>query len=87
VKLSDKKIGRFLLVVEGLGTAFVGVFLAAYLGGLLVAYLGGQPLTMVLHSELAFRVPLFVLGGALLFLLMAAFLPLVLLEDKTGEAS
>jgi hypothetical protein len=86
LKLSDRKVNKFLLVVEGLGVAFVAVFLAAYLGGLLVAYMEGQPLTMVLHSELAFRVPLFVLGGALLFLLMAAFLPLVLLEDKTGEA-
>jgi uncharacterized membrane protein YraQ (UPF0718 family) len=87
MRLSDKKVGRFLLVVEGLGVTFVGLFLAAYLGGLLVAYVEGQPLTMVLHSEPAFRVPLFVLGGGLLFLLMTAFLPLVLMEDKTGEAT
>jgi uncharacterized membrane protein YraQ (UPF0718 family) len=76
--LSDKKIGRFLLVIEWLGVSLVGVFLAAYLGGLLVGFVEGQPLTMVLHSEPAFRVPLFVLGGALLFLLVAAFVPLVL---------
>ena len=81
MKLSDRKVGRFLLVVEGLGVAFVAVFLSVYLGGLLLAYVEGQPLTMVLHSELAFRVPLFILGGALLFLLGAAFLPVVLSED------
>jgi len=63
------------------GAAFAGVFLAAYLGGLVVGYVEGQELTMVLHSELAFRVPLFVLGGVLLFLLLAAFVPVVLSED------
>ena len=81
MKLSNRKIGRFLFVVEGVGLAFVGVFLAAYLGGLLVAYLQGRSLTMVLHSEVAFRVPLFVLGGSLLFLVLAAFVPIALSED------
>jgi hypothetical protein len=82
VRLSDRKMSKFLLVIESLGIAFTGIFLAAYLGGLLVAYLEGQPLTMVLHSETAFRGPLFVLGGALLFLLLSAFIPLVLSEDQ-----
>ncbi len=82
MKLSDEKTGRFLLLIEGIGVVFVGVFLAAYLGGLLVGWLEGQSLTMVLHSELALRIPLFILGGALLFLLLSAFIPLLLLEDK-----
>lgn len=81
VKLSDKKTSRFLLVVEVLGVSFTGIFLAAYLGGLLAGWLEGESLTTVLHSELAFRVPLFILGGALLFTLLAAFVPLVLSED------
>ncbi len=82
MKLSDEKTKRFVLVVEGLGAAFAGIFLAAYLGGLVVGFLTGQELTMVLHSELLLRVPLFVLGGVLLFLILAAFVPLVLFEDK-----
>lgn len=81
VRLNEQKTRRFLLVIEGVGAAFAGVFLAAYLGGLVVGYVEGQELTMVLHSELAFRVPLFVLGGVLLFLLLAAFVPVVLSED------
>ncbi len=72
---------RFLFVVEGLGAAVTGIFLAAYIGGPVVGFLTGQELTKVLHSELLFRVPLFVLGGILLFLILAAFLPLVLSED------
>lgn len=82
VRLNNQKTRRFLLVIEGTGAAFTGLFLAAYLGGLAMAYLGGQDLTMVLHSELALRVPIFILGGAFLFLLFAAFVPIVLSEDK-----
>jgi hypothetical protein len=81
VRLDKQKTRRFLLVIEGIGVAFTGLFLAAYLGGLAVAYLEGQDLTMVLHSELALRLPMFILGGALLFLLFAAFAPIVLSED------
>jgi len=81
LKLSDKKTKRFLLVIEGLGVAFAGIFLAAYVGGLVVGFLTGRELTMVLHSDLLFRVPLFALGGVLLFLILAAFAPLVLSED------
>jgi hypothetical protein len=69
-------------VVEGLGAAFVGVFLAAYFSGLLVACLESQPLTMVLHSEPVFRVPLFLVGGLLLFVLLSTFVPLILSEDQ-----
>ncbi len=81
MRLNDQKTRKFLLIIEGIGATFAGVFLAAYLGGLAVAFFEDQDLTMVLHSELAFRLPLFMLGGALLFLLLAAFVPIVLSED------
>ena len=52
-----------LLALEGVGAVFVGIFLAAYLGGMFM-----NPSTSVLHSEPAFRVPLFILGVVLLIL-------------------
>ena len=73
MRLSDKKINRFLFAVQGVGAVFVGIFLAAYLGGL--------PTTAVLHSEPAFRIPLFIFGAVLVFLLVSAFIPIVLSED------
>jgi hypothetical protein len=73
MKLSDKKINKFLFAVQGLGAVFVGIFLAAYLGGL--------PSTAVLHSEPAFRIPLFIFGAVLVFLLVSVFIPIVLSED------
>lgn len=54
----------FLFVAQGVGAIFVGVFLAAYLGGL--------PSTAVLHSEPAFRIPLFIFGVMLLVMMLAA---------------
>ncbi|XES76530.1 MAG: hypothetical protein ACBZ72_10140 [Candidatus Bathyarchaeia archaeon] len=62
MNLNQRQVTRFLFAAEGVGAAFVGVFLAAYLSGL--------PSTAVLHSEPAFRVPLAILGG--LFLLFVA---------------
>jgi len=73
LRLSDRKINKFFFAVQGLGAVFVGIFLAAYLGGL--------PTTAVLHSEDVFRIPLFVLGAAMVFLLLSAFVPIVLSED------
>ena len=73
MRLSDRKINKFLFFVQSLGAVFVGIFLAAYLGGL--------PSTAVLHSELVFRIPLFIFGAALVFLLVAAFIPVVLSGD------
>jgi hypothetical protein len=73
MKLSDKKINKFLFAVQGLGAVFVGIFLVAYLGGL--------PSTAVLHSEPAFRIPLFIFGALLVFLLVSVFIPIVLSED------
>ena len=73
MRLSDRKINKFLFVVQSLGAVFVGIFLAAYLGGL--------PSTAVLHSEPAFRIPLLIFGAALVFLLVSAFIPVFLSED------
>jgi len=73
LRLSDRKINKFFFAVQGLGAVFVGIFLAAYLGGL--------PTTAVLHSEAVFRIPLFILGAAMVFLLLSAFVPIVLSED------
>lgn len=58
--LANKKITTVLFSLQGIGAVFVGIFLAAYLGGL--------PTTTVLHSELAFRIPLIIFGAALLVL-------------------
>jgi hypothetical protein len=54
-----------LFAAEGVGAAFVGIFLAAYLAGL--------PTTDVYHSELAFRIPLSILGVVLLVMMLSAF--------------
>ena len=72
MKLSDRKLNKFLFAIEGVGAVFVGIFLAAYLGGL--------PSTDVLHSEAAFRISLFILGAILVFLLLSAFIPIILSE-------
>ncbi len=53
----------FLFAVQGVGVLFAAVFLAAYLGGL--------PTTNVLHIETAFRIPLAIIGAALLILVLA----------------
>ena len=66
MRLSDKRISNFLFVTQGVGTVFVGIFLAAYLGGL--------PSTNVLHSEAAFRIPLTILGVVLLVLILATII-------------
>jgi hypothetical protein len=73
LRLSDKRVGKFLFALQGVGAVFVGLFLAAYLGGL--------PTTAVLHSEATFRIPLFIFGGVLLFLVLAALVTVLLRED------
>ena len=65
MRLTDKQTAKFLFAVQGIGAVFVGIFLAAYLSGL--------PTTAVLHSEPAFRIPLTILGVALLILVLSAF--------------
>jgi len=61
--MNDNKLTKFLFVIEGVGAVFVSIFLAAYLGGLFYT-----PQTTVLHSELAFKIPLFIFGAILLVL-------------------
>ena len=65
MRLTDKQTAKFLFAVQGIGAVFVGVFLAAYLSGL--------PTTAVLHSEPAFRIPLYIFGVVLLVLVLSAF--------------
>ena len=63
--LSEKQVNAFLFTAEGVGAAFVGIFLAAYLAGI--------PTTAVFHSEPAFRIPLTILGIVLLVMVLSAF--------------
>jgi hypothetical protein len=62
LRLTEKGISTFLFATQGVGIVFIGFFLAAYLGGL--------PSTNVLHSEPGFRIPLIILGVALLVLVL-----------------
>jgi hypothetical protein len=62
MQFTERNINRLLFATQGVGALFVAVFLAAYLGGL--------PSTNVLHSELAFRIPLIIFGAALLLLIL-----------------
>jgi hypothetical protein len=61
--IRQRKTRLLLLMLEGVGAAFVGVFLAAYLGGM--------PTTNVLHSQPPFRAMLIIVGAALLVLVFA----------------
>ncbi len=65
--LTDKNITYLLYAVEGIGAAFVGLFLAAYLGGLFVI-----PQTTVFHSDPTVKLTLGVLGGILLALILTS---------------
>jgi hypothetical protein len=60
---NGKQIKKLLLATEGVGVVFTGIFLAAYLAGL--------PTTNVLHSELAFRIPLAIFGLLLIVLVLS----------------
>jgi hypothetical protein len=64
--LSERQIDTFLFAAQGVGAAFVGIFLAAYLAGI--------PTTVVFHSEPAFRIPLTILGIVLLVMVISAFI-------------
>ena len=71
--LSNKNLPRVLFTLEGVGTVFVVIFLAAYLGGI--------PTTNVLQDLPAFRIPLQIFGVALLILILATVV-LALLQRK-----
>jgi hypothetical protein len=60
---TNKTTRTLLFVLEGVGAVFVVFFLAAYLGGMFM-----NPSTTVLHSELAFKIPLAILGITILVL-------------------
>ena len=64
MKLNNKRTDRFLFTLQGVGTVFVGIFLAAYLAGL--------PTTNVLHSASFVRIPLAIIGVAFLGLIVAS---------------
>jgi hypothetical protein len=66
--LSEKQIKAFLFAAQGVGAAFVVIFLAAYLGGLFVI-----PQTTVFHSVPEIRLTLAVLGIILLVMVLSAF--------------
>jgi len=66
LETSNKRVTNLLLAVQGVGSVFVAIFLAAYLGGMFMT-----PSTTVLHSEPAFRIPLTVFGIVLLVLILA----------------
>ena len=61
---TSSSISKFLYAIEAVGAVFVAFYLVAYLAGL--------PTTNVLHSEEAFRYPLFALGIALLVMILGA---------------
>ena len=77
MQLTDKQITKVLFATQGVGIVFAAVFLVAYLGGL--------PTTNVLHNEPAFRIPLAVIGVALLILVLAAVI-LSLYSRRTRNA-
>ena len=79
LRLTDKRTSTFLFATQGIGIVFVGIFLAAYLGGL--------PSTNVLHSEPAFRIPLTILGIALLVLVLANVVLSVYRKRSSESAS
>jgi hypothetical protein len=68
--LNEKQTRTFLFAVQGVGTVFVGLFLAAYLAGL--------PSTAVYHSDPIVRLLLTGLGIALLALILATIVVAVI---------
>jgi hypothetical protein len=68
LRLSEKQVNAFLFAAQGVGAAFVVIFLAAYLGGLFVV-----PQTTVFHSVPEVRLILSVLGALLVVMVLSAF--------------
>jgi hypothetical protein len=66
LRLSKKQLNAFLFATEGVGAAFVIIFLAAYLGGLFVV-----PQTTVFHSVPEVRLTLAILGIILLVMVVS----------------
>lgn len=66
-----------MFAAQGIGAAFVVIFLAAYLGGLFVI-----PQTTVFHSVPEIRLTLAVLGIILLAMVLSAFVLAALSKKK-----
>ena len=64
--LNENQISKFLYVLEGTGTIFVGSFLAAYLMGL--------PTNIVYHSDPILRILLSLFGGLVIILVLTSLL-------------
>jgi len=73
LRLSEKQLNAFLFATEGVGAAFVIIFLAAYLGGLFVV-----PQTTVFHSVPEVRLTLAILGIILLLMVLSALVLAIL---------
>ena len=71
--MNDKIVNAALLVLEGIGAVFVGLFLAAYLGGLFVI-----PQTTVFHSVPEIKLTLAVLGVTFLTIILASVIVAIL---------
>src|SRR5665647_40332 len=65
--INGKQVNWVLYALEGVGIAFVILFLASYLGGLFMV-----PQTTVLHSVPEIKMTLTVLGGIFLILIFIA---------------
>ncbi len=74
MQITEKQVSNLSLAIQGVGTVFVAIFLAAYLGGL--------PSTNVLHSEPAFRIPLIVFGATLSILILISLILVAYLRNN-----
>ncbi len=77
--IKQRKQQPLLLALEAVGGLFVALFL--------IAYLAGMPTTTVYHSNPILRVPLDVLGVALLILLLANTVPAIRGSSTLKSAS
>ena len=73
MRINEKQLNAFLFATEGVGAAFVIIFLAAYLGGLFVV-----PQTTVFHSVPEVRMTLAILGIILLLMVLSALVLAIL---------
>ncbi len=65
--LTNKQLNGFIYAVEGVGAAFISIFLTVYLLGL-----RDVPENIVYHSEPAFRTVLSVVGVVFIALVLSA---------------
>jgi Flp pilus assembly protein protease CpaA len=75
--LASRQLNGFLYAVQGVGAAFVGIFLTVYLLGL-----RNVPKDVVYHSEPIFRTTLSILGILLIALALLALAIAALIKRK-----